>query len=404
MAILHSLNALRVIAEFFVVRHHIVHFQLGMDMFVSDLMSFFFVLSGFVLMYTHYDRKFSSRQDIFNFWYGRLTKMYPTYLTCLLFRLHLVFIIALDFPDRCVFELICPLLQFFFLNNWVGCGIRFITNVQSWYLSTLVWFWLVFPVSKEFIKNLFSIRPTLKMIVISVLSTALIYPFSDNYIFTLCPFPLFRVGEFLIGCGCACIVKERNDDDTRVITRIPAALSVVYLALLYGLLSFRHPFNDLCLHAEIETSECIMWQKSVWIPMTTPCRMGFQKYFNKHALLWAVIIHFVSCMEKAKSTGFLMQLLNHDIFKTLSQFSIELYLGHIDMNHILNFVPVIFGWGNIWTYDLLILCVYAMCYLLHVIIHKVVGICSWCRRQQADPVTTESLKHTITEKRIDHFT
>ncbi len=55
---LHSINALRVIAECIVVRFHVFVEGVGMDMFVRDLMSFFFVLSGFVMMYSHHKSSF----------------------------------------------------------------------------------------------------------------------------------------------------------------------------------------------------------------------------------------------------------------------------------------------------------------------------------------------------------
>jgi hypothetical protein len=392
MATLHSLNALRVIAEFFVVRQHIMPLHIGMDMFVRDLMSFFFVLSGFVLMYTYYDRKFGSKQDILDFWYGRAWKLYPTYLVCLTFQIPLVFMSAMDLPNKCVYDVVCPALQPFFLNCWAGCGILFIINSPSWYLSVLVWFWLAFPVFKDYIFNLFLRRHLAKMVVISILWTALIVPFHEYDVFTLCTLPLLRLGEFLIGCGCACSVKGQDANNIRIVTRIPAMVSVVYFALFHGLLSFPHPFESLCLHADIHTAtECSVWRKSVWIPSSTPCRTVFDKYFNTHALLWAAIIHYVASLEVKQSTGFLTQFLGHGIFKTLSTFSIAVYLGHMDMKYFLIGVPdLIFGWGDIWTYDLLILCVYAMCYLLHITIQVGGGLCSRCRRPLTEAPTSDS--------------
>ncbi len=86
-----------------------------------------------------------------------------------------------------------------------------------------------------------------------------------------------------------------------------------------------------------------------------------------------------------------MQSLKHSIFETLNKFSVELYLGHIDMSYILQFVPgEILGWGRIWTYDLLVLCVYAMCYLLHVMIHRGGEICSRFLQQRAYTVAANS--------------
>ncbi len=61
---LHTINAMRVLAEYWVVRHHCLvkrrPAKLDMGPIGDDIMSFFFVMSGFVVMYRHEKTDFSS--------------------------------------------------------------------------------------------------------------------------------------------------------------------------------------------------------------------------------------------------------------------------------------------------------------------------------------------------------
>jgi peptidoglycan/LPS O-acetylase OafA/YrhL len=81
--VLHSLNAARVCAEFLVVNYHISLTPtsfLKNDKHTQALMSFFFVLSGFMAMYTNAGRDFSARPAKMDYIHRRLSKTYPTYL------------------------------------------------------------------------------------------------------------------------------------------------------------------------------------------------------------------------------------------------------------------------------------------------------------------------------------
>ena len=82
---LHSLNAVRVLAEFWVVHQHLAHFCGGgmpmvVDLLTRDLMCFFFVLSGFVMTYAHRDDDFSTWKATTQFGWRRFSKVYPVFL------------------------------------------------------------------------------------------------------------------------------------------------------------------------------------------------------------------------------------------------------------------------------------------------------------------------------------
>jgi peptidoglycan/LPS O-acetylase OafA/YrhL len=85
---LHTLNAARVIAEYVVVHAHLSTLFDANGLFTVEcaksLMSFFFVLSGFVAMYCNMDVDFSNTSNALDYIKRRFKKTYPFYLTMIL--------------------------------------------------------------------------------------------------------------------------------------------------------------------------------------------------------------------------------------------------------------------------------------------------------------------------------
>ena len=369
--IMHSINALRVIAEFFVVRHHIIPSDVGMDnLFVRDLMSFFFVLSGFVLMCTYFDKEFITRRDVFKFWLLRVKKMYPTYLFCLLCEIPNAVNAVARSSDHCSYLTICPVLQVFMLNSWFGCGIRYITNSPSWYLCVLIWLWIAFPVFKGVIKSFFTEWIWTKIVFVGIVETSLLYAFREYDTWASCTLPLLRAGEFLIGCGAACHLKRQSLDSRQGIARLSVVVSLIYLVAIYILFSLPGVIAYQCPFETIDYTSCGVWQKEVHTLPSMSCRILFDKYFNKHAVLWALIIHYTAWLETSECSGRVMQFLQHDFFKSLSSFSLTLYLSHVQIKSALMWLAGFIGSGTFWTYDILIITTYALCYVLHLGIQR----------------------------------
>ena len=376
---LHSVNAIRVIAEYFVVRLHTFSWTIGMDSFVRDLMSFFFVLSGFVMMHTHHSASFTTMKQRRDFWVGRWKKAYPAYILVYALRSPVIFVRALgsDTSDRCVYKLYCSLIEIFILNPWFGCGVNNTINAVDWYIGTLAWLWFLFPFIHGTLKVFFSSRIWAKMLLISAISTGLIFPFSGYEIFTICTLPVLRLGEFIIGCAAACALEKlERPEESRPLTMLqwtPFALILVYMAVLYTFFALPHGLGSLCLHENRINERCSLWETSERIEgknnNNPPCLLVWDKYFNKHAFLWAVIIYTVASAEKSNDQGVFMRLLGHDAFKSLSSFSLCLYLGHISMNWLLVLITDSLGWANFWHDDTRLLNVYALCYLLHLLLH-----------------------------------
>jgi hypothetical protein len=372
MATLHAINALRVIAEYMVVRLHVFARGVGMDMFVRDLMSFFFVLSGFVMMHAHHGSSFATLEQKKEFWFARWKKIYPSYILNASFYIPVLCIIAFDMNNNCVYKLYCPLMQVFFLNSWAGCGVRHTINVVSWYIATLSWIWFAFPfIHGVIMKVTFEKHTWIKMLCINIISVIMILPFHEYETFTLCTLPILRLGEFVIGCGISFALKQQEFESMNFYKWLPLICSVTYLVVVYTVLALPHGMEWLCLHEEMQGYECRMWQMSAWVEASPPCFVAWDKYFNKHALVWAAIIHTIASAEKCNDLGVLMTALNHDIFKTLSQYSISLYLGHDSVKHALIGITDFLGWSHFWHDDTILLAIYLMCYVLHLLTQRI---------------------------------
>jgi peptidoglycan/LPS O-acetylase OafA/YrhL len=110
--------------------------------------SFFFVLSGFILVYTYGDRKISLRQ----FWWARFARIYPAYLFSLLFTAPFFFYVALKVKPAPIPFMIWPqdhlitasLLVPSLIQSWVP-GAALAWNPPAWSLSDEAFFYLLFP-------------------------------------------------------------------------------------------------------------------------------------------------------------------------------------------------------------------------------------------------------------------
>ena len=136
---LHSINAMRVLSEYWVVRHHCLEMRtpprLEMGPIGDDIICFFFVMSGFVVMYMHEKTDFSGWHSKRDFIVSKVKLIYPVFLLNILFEI----------PSRilanksCWVYYLCPALQLIMLDGWAGCGSLFPLHGTAWFLSCIIW-------------------------------------------------------------------------------------------------------------------------------------------------------------------------------------------------------------------------------------------------------------------------
>lgn len=136
-----SLTGLRFVFALMIFMHH---FSMGERVVFPQggvlAVCFFFILSGFVLAYSYQERLASREITPKSFYFGRLSKLYPLHILCFLVAAVLI-IKTLSWKQLLVAPINVALLQ-----SWIPVkGVYFSYNALSWFLSDMLFFYLVFP-------------------------------------------------------------------------------------------------------------------------------------------------------------------------------------------------------------------------------------------------------------------
>jgi peptidoglycan/LPS O-acetylase OafA/YrhL len=100
--------------------------------------SFFFVLSGFVLLYS-YREGLTSRENLIGFWIGRLGRVWPAHLVGLL-------VLVTCLPAAAPHGLLIALANISLLQSWIPKSTYYYAlNAPSWSISVECFFYALFP-------------------------------------------------------------------------------------------------------------------------------------------------------------------------------------------------------------------------------------------------------------------
>ena len=188
-----SLTSLRFLFILLIVLFHIVgeHFEFGGDCGVT----FFLMLSGFVLSYAYGQRVLDGHFRTFSFMKKQLTKFYPLHL------LMLVVMVLLDARLERYYEWYQLLPSVLLIQSWFPFdAIIHVANASSWFLCALMFAYAVFPFVFRFLNRM---SPKYLMVTIAAVLVAygwviFVVPLHQlNNI--VCLFPLLRVLDFCIG-------------------------------------------------------------------------------------------------------------------------------------------------------------------------------------------------------------
>jgi len=361
-AILHTLNTLRVIAEYCIVSFHIYFGHpdssiqswdlsqlIASQGIAVDFMSLFFVLSGFMSVYTM--SEYPTWTSRFHYVKRKCLKVYPIYFCSLI--LGLPRYIAGILHTRCLtHELISVGSQLLLLQCWMGYG--FVgTNSPSWYISSLFWLWLAFP--NMCVDRWLKQRPwtwICILYVLSILASAVFIPFSNSISRQL---PVIRIFDFLIGCATAYTLEQPIHGISVLI------LLCIYCAYACCTVVYRDTwdkppeFNNTCGFWNMQNTYDIIPSRLVTVT----------------SVVWSFCIHFLASREIAQSENIVVKVFSFDFFKSLSLFSLQLYLFHFPMDSILQ---GIFKELNIHMWlskDLIVIWCYSMSYAVYVHVQPV---------------------------------
>jgi peptidoglycan/LPS O-acetylase OafA/YrhL len=187
--------------------------------------SFFFVLSGFIIYYTYSAINPADRSIVLNYRIARFARIYPAYITALVLSCVAGFYLYLSLGNytNIVTDIIVFVLSIFMLQGFMAhsldSGLNF--NKPGWSLSSELAFYIGFPWILRLVNKVASARGIIMWIVVmwllSLVAPAIYdYYFTGDALFTgslrkqvpaeqreaylfLRAFPLFHIPQFIVG-------------------------------------------------------------------------------------------------------------------------------------------------------------------------------------------------------------
>lgn len=237
---LDPLTSLRFFAAAMIVAHHGVGRGLGPEWLANFALgqgvTFFFVLSGFVLAYNY--SNFASRAEIYKFYWARIARIWPSHVATGFLYVALIGNISyFTLPHGWRLEITLAYLAL--VHAWIPVS-EFITayNTVSWSISTEFFFYLVFPLL------VFQWSTTWRVkLMLTFALACLMWWLSD--IFPVAPNgtedgrgnlayinPLARMFEFTLGIAVCNFYRQHGDRIISFLTAANATLLELGVAIL----------------------------------------------------------------------------------------------------------------------------------------------------------------------------
>mmetsp|Transcript_39794 Transcript_39794/g.81474 ORF Transcript_39794/g.81474 Transcript_39794/m.81474 type:complete len:480 (+) Transcript_39794:192-1631(+) len=194
----------------------------GLHIGAKDVVSFYYILSGFTMTWGYISRDFDSHEVRWRYWVRRFARFYPDFAISTV----VTFLVKQPWLFGC---------NSFGLGSWISTGTslflftawyRFFPgtgyiNGPVWFIVTLFWLWVFFPFLLEPVKNSFRTGGwsmfIVKMLVIwavSLLPWVFISEENVHYVrWGLRCFPLLRIPEFVLGMALALRVNQDKEEE-----------------------------------------------------------------------------------------------------------------------------------------------------------------------------------------------
>lgn len=259
--------------------------------------SFFFILSGFILAYNYKEPFLKKTISFKKFILLRLFRLYPLHILTFLAAAYLSYYNQLDtlvfwiksFSNLFLVQSFIPLKEFYFSFNGV-----------SWSISNELFFYVMFPLLLLLIAKVkkYSLLLLLVPLIIIIVRASVDVNHWDYYIN-----PLFRIFDFFLGVILHDIYKEFKNKP--FLKGYPTLLEIAAIVLFIAFYSFRD-----------NVSQEFRWSLYYWIPM--------------------IFIIFIFALQR----GSISTLLSKSVFLWLGKISFSFYMIHqlvINVLWILNY-------------------------------------------------------------------
>lgn len=272
--------------------------------------SFFLVLSGFLMYYQYDEKEFSctiKANAAFSF--GKIKKLYPLHIITMCFAiiLYLFERICVGFTLKNIIWLIGTVgLNITLLQAWVPYSpVNVSLNGVAWYLSVIMFLYFMFPYIKMWIKKKKNRTLIIMCVFILFFEILICVPClwllkidSPIYIWFMYCFPLFRLGDFFIGCCFGKYYMEKTK-----IERISFARASLYetITILTTILVF--------LWIEQKHKNIILLATQNWTTLYIPL-----------AMMWILLF--------LNRNGIFTKLLSNKVMICIGNISAYLFLIH----------------------------------------------------------------------------
>lgn len=292
---LNSLTSFRFIAALMVFLFHVGFFTKYQTGYLG--VSFFFILSGFILAYNYYNKLINlSATEIKKFFIARIAKVYPVHFITFLIAIPYYFFIPLKHDSILYF--FQALTNMLLIHSFIPFGnVSF--NGVSWSLSDEMFFYATFPFCILFFLNYLQgiLRKMLFILGIWIMTILLIittFPEPSNFnTWFAYFFPGVRLVEFLVGIFLGLVFIEKEKYLSKLPKIIFSILEILTLTLLVVMILIAPIFIQNLRYGLI------------FIPF------------------WANLI-FVFSFQK----GFLSKILSNKILVYLGEISFSFYMIH----------------------------------------------------------------------------
>ena len=311
-----NLQSIRFVFALMIFAHH--YFTPQIAWLGTFPVSFFFILSGFVMTLGYENKVIKNLFDYKSFVKRRLIRIFPLNLFCLILYLTIPLtrdVVSHQFKMSSYFSIIPDALL---VQSWIPLkSIYFSGNSVSWFLSSLLFCYLLFPFVIKRISSRFG-KYYLLFVFLSYF-TIIQFIEGDKIHALIYINPLFRVVDFIIGVSLCHYFDENKLKKIKIHETMIYSNNVGCRAILLQRLVFNRTGRTILELGAVTLCIVILWL-SLYIP---------ERY--NYASLWWIpsVLLIVILVDSSRQYGFLSILLNRQSFFFLGSISFAFYMMHL---------------------------------------------------------------------------
>lgn len=311
---LDSLTSLRFFAAALIIIYHSTQvFSFHSFLAYDQTVSFFFILSGFILTYVY--PSLNSKYEIKRFFIARFARIWPGYFFC--FLLVLITLPKIEWTLPNVHMLPRTITNLLLIQAWIPrIDYFFSFDSPSWSISTEFFFYLCFPIliasfrSTWFKKLIFSLSLLLVMFYLSNHFHLVDVNHSKNFEISTDGLiyinPLSRLFEFVFGMCTALLFMNLKQRYWHYPTFYYTAVEIALIICVWGSLYFTYTFFTLPIFYKILGLGGVTWL----------CKSAITPFAAALILIMAF------------GKGNVSKILSTKLFVRLGEMSFALYLLH----------------------------------------------------------------------------